>query len=158
MTTRMTVALSVLGLGLAVAALAGIPAFIENRAIGDVAMLGGFSVAIVGVVLVALAIPGQRRQNAELADGRAAVRRNAEIDVDQLRIVRRRLVDRKATVLAKLGETQATLEAWRMTGSIARVTEQHEIVKRLEVESADLEAELDTNANEFRRLGTEPPL
>lgn len=154
----MTVALAVLGFGLAVAALAGIPALIENRTVGDIATIVGFAVALIGVALLLFAIPGQRSQNGELAVGRSAVKRNAEIDVDQLRIARRRLVDRKSTVLASLADAQATVTSWEMNGSRRRAAEYGAEVKRLEVESADLEAELDTNANEFRRLGAEPPL
>jgi hypothetical protein len=152
----MTVALSVLGLGLAVAALAGIPAFIENRIAGDVAALAGFAIAIVGSVLLLSAIPGQRRQNAELKAGRAAIARNAEIDADQLRIERRRLFARKSTILAKIGDAMANRDSWEMLGSRSRARDYAVEVKGLEAESADLEAQIEMNANELWRLGVEP--
>ena len=51
MTVRMTVALTVLSLGLTGAALAGIPSLRENRVVGDVVMVVGFGADVVGGVL-----------------------------------------------------------------------------------------------------------
>lgn len=149
MTPRMTVAISVLTIGLAVAALAGIPSLIENRAIGDGFMIGGFAFAILGVVLVGTAIPSQIRENRK-------IKTNADVDVDQLRIERHRLLVVKADVASRLFNVSAEYEATRMAGQTNRAGMALRSMRALEIENANLEAQIATNANEFRRLGVEP--
>ncbi|MGN7187519.1 hypothetical protein [Microbacterium enclense] len=149
MTVRMTVALTVLSLGLTVAALAGIPSLIENRLVGDVVMVVGFGAAAVGGVLVATAIPGQRRANKLIAANRL-------IDVDQLRIERRRLLESKADVLSRLFDVTALHEAAQMANQTTRARIAMHDKRRLELESFNLETDIQKNANEFRRLGMEP--
>lgn len=146
----MTVAVSVLTVGLAVAALSGIPSFVETRVLGDVMMVLGFAIALVGAFLVLLAVPGQRHENGVL-------RRNAEIDADQLRIERSRLWSRKADVLAQLADAETTLQAALMADRKDISAPVRAKIKDLQTQSSDLEAALSKNANEFRRFGAAPP-
>jgi hypothetical protein len=70
MSPRMNVAVAVLTIGLAVAALAGIPIFIENRGVGDIFALVGLVVAVLGVLLVLFALrwrKGDSRPSAEVS-------------------------------------------------------------------------------------------
>lgn len=150
MTTRMTFAVAVLTIGLAVAALAGIPTFIENRSIGDVVVVVGFALAVVGLALVALAIPSQRAENKKL-------KLSAEIDIEQLRIQRRHLWSRKMDSLAIFGEAQLDRDASRQARLVNRAAMAEETIEQLRITNADLDLALNTNANEFRRHGMTPP-
>lgn len=143
MTTRMTVAVAVLTFGLAVAALAGIPAFIENRAVGDIAMLVGFAIALMGFALLLFAIPGQRRQN-------GALKVNDAFEVERLRVERRRLGSLLRHAQARLSSaTMMVRPSALLNGGGADVGE-------LRVEVADLEAAMQNNEIELRRRGADP--
>ncbi|WZH35475.1 MAG: hypothetical protein PIR02_11885 [Microbacterium enclense] len=136
MTTRMTVALSVLTLGLAIAALAGLPALIENREVGDVVVIVGFAVAIVGVLLVILAVPGQRRETGKLKS-------NDAIELAKLGAERRRLAStarQTERAIDEVGWGDAAPEGMRLKTALI-----------------ELEAALEVNAAEFRRYGIEDP-
>lgn len=150
MTSRMTIAVSVLTVGLAIAALAGIPVLFENRLIGNIVTIVGGAVAIAGAVLLLLAIPAQRSENRKMQV-------NADIDVDQLCVERQRLWARKTDALARLGDALRHLDAARVAGQTNRATMAQADVARLQTENGDLDAALETNANEFRRLGVDPP-
>ncbi len=147
----MTVALSVLGLGLAVAALAGIPAFVENRAIGDAMTVAGFAVTAVGLVLVLLAAPGQRRQN-------RFIERSTKVDIEQLKVERRALLRTKAEILPRLVEARKYEERTRtdriMAGNRLNAREELRLV---EGENSVNEDSLERNTNEFARIGIDDP-
>jgi hypothetical protein len=64
MTTRATVALWIIGAGLAVAALAGVPLLLEARVAGAVVMMVGSAGAVAGIIVLLTAIPEQRIANA----------------------------------------------------------------------------------------------
>ena len=144
-------ALSVLGLGLAIAALAGIPAFVENRVIGDVLTVAGFAVAAVGAILVGFALPGQRRQN-------NALERSTKVDVEQLKVARRALFRTKADVLTRLSEARDYEERTRterhLSGSRLHARESLRVV---ELENGVVEDDIERNTNEFKRLGIDDP-
>lgn len=154
MTARTTVALAVLTLGLAVAALAGIPAFIENRSVGDVVVIVGFAVAIVGVLLVVLAIPGQRRENGKL-------KRDAAVDVEKLRVERRRLHSTRARTVDALRREESSL-AMRIpirAGLLGPdpTPDIRAEIERLKTALIELDASIEFNAAEFKRHGITDP-
>lgn len=142
MTTRMTVALAVLTLGLAIAALAGIPALIENRTVGDIVVIIGFSVAVVGGLLVALATHGQRAQN-------KAIKGSADFEVQQLRAERRRLTSLLNSANGRLSSASMVMRS--ATLAITGDQDLHQLRRDV----ADLTADLEKNAIEIRRRGAE---
>ncbi|MGW9627641.1 hypothetical protein [Microbacterium sp. NPDC055521] len=144
MTTRMTVAFSVLGLGLAVAALAGIPALIENRTVGDVVVVIGFAVAIIGLGLVFFAIPGQLKQN-------SALKKGEEFEIERLKVDRRRLKTLLGHAEARLGAASMTIRS--ATLAMHGGTDD---MSKLRAEVAELKAALENNAIELRRREADP--
>lgn len=144
MTTRMTVAVTVLTFGFAIAALAGIPALIENRSVGDVVVVIGFAVAIVGLVLLFAAIPGQRDKN-------GAIKGNEQFEVDRLRVERRRL-----KTLLQHAQTRLSSASMTVRSSAFSLNGGGQDILQLRGEVADLESALENNAIELRRRGAEP--
>lgn len=140
MTTRMTVALSILGIGLAISALAGVPFLLAAPVAGTIVMFGGFAVGIAGFVTMLTAIDGQKVANARERMGRT-------IDIEQLQLERRSLKLRQNLNKTKRERLrkQGWLEGENMREGIDLI-----------VEGADLDTLLRRNTNEFRRLGEEP--
>jgi hypothetical protein len=140
----MTVAITVLTLGLAVAALAGIPAFVDNT-VGGVVTIVGFAIAVVGLLLVLLAIPSQRKANQQ-------IRRDKEFEVRQLAVERARLLELRRDIESRLMMARVSRDAVSFLSQQQRADGP---VADLERESIDINAQLAKNANELRRLGAD---
>ncbi|GAB3410972.1 hypothetical protein GCM10027515_31940 [Schumannella luteola] len=158
MTARMTVAITLLTIGLAVAALAGIPALVDNRSVGDVVVICGLALAAGGVAVGLTAIPGVRR-------ARVAVERNRRADVDDLTAKRQRIQAQMLGVQEEIRKADASLMisslhamTLRASGTAPREHLDAEADRRaLRVELINLRAELHMNENDFARLGAEVP-
>ena len=146
MTPRLTVAVTLLTLGLAVAALAGIPALVENRAIGDVVVECGLALAVAGIVLGVTAIPGARRSRAE-------TKRNHQADIDDLIVKRQRIIAQRRSAQQRLDSLSSAIlmrGALRASGDVSNEVAERRV---LEVELINHDADLATNANDLKRLG-----
>ena len=139
MTPRMTVGVTVLAIGLAVAALAGIPGLVENRAVGDIIMLCGLFIAIVGLVLVFSAVRGQWSATAQL-------KRSQAIDIKQLQLELRSLRIQRTALTGRIKSAKAK----------PREPDNMRLLTALAVELNGIEIALTRNANEFERLEVEP--
>ncbi|TFC21387.1 hypothetical protein [Cryobacterium glucosi] len=147
MTVRLTLGLAILALGFGLAALAGIPAMIENRSVGDIAVVSGLALADAGFVVGLTGIPAEirawRRQKAD----RAA-------DIANLKVKRRRIQHTKADVLIRLEEAHTDLEKYRADRRAqAQTREQQKYLRAIELEDLIIEANLDFNSNDFIRHG-----
>lgn len=154
MSPRMTLGFSVLAVGLGVAALAGIPALIENRNVGDVVVVVGLAVALAGGAIMLSSIPAQRRNRAE-------AQRNREADLADLYAKRDRILAQLTTVRGQIEHLDRMAMSGRLasTALAALGTERTDDVERraerraLEVERINLEADLAFNTNELARAG-----
>jgi hypothetical protein len=148
MTIRVTLGLAVIAIGFGLAALAGIPALIENRSVGDVVVAVGFAVALGGIVVGVTGIPAEiRAWRRHKADGAATVA--------NLKVKRRRIQHTKVDALVRLTEARQAVEGSRALGDMGPMREHLKTVRGLELENVIVEAELDFNANEFRRHGVD---
>jgi hypothetical protein len=152
-TVRVTLGLAVLALGLALAALAGIPALIENRSIGDIAVVVGFAVAVAGLVVGLTGIPAEIRASRRRKEDDAQRLADKEADRANLQVKRRRIQHTKADVLVRLTEAREELERIRLTNDSSALRDKQLQIRDLELENIIAEANLDFNANEFKRNG-----
>lgn len=153
MTLRVTLGLAVMALGLGLAALAGIPAMIENRTAGDVAVVVGLSLAGAGFVLGLTGIRAELRAwevRKEEARRREA---NKVADAANLKVKRRRIQHTKVDTLVRLTEARHLVEVYRSDGDAEALRDQAREVRSLELENVMVDANLDFNANEFTRHG-----
>jgi hypothetical protein len=152
----MTLGLAIVALGFAIAALAGIPALIENRTIGDIVVVVGLAVALSGGVIMLTGVPAQRRSRAKLE-------RIHRADIDDLMVRRNRIMLQLAANRTQWEELDRIIRLRSMSPTIAMragssdSSRQDEVERRaLEVERINLKAELDFNGNDLRRLGADP--
>lgn len=137
-----------LTLGLGIAALAGIPALIENRSVGDVVVVVGLAVALAGGVVLLTGIPGQRRARDE-------VRRVRQAQIDDAMTKRERILAQQALANAQHKRVTSSIRMRMTIGASGDEREHFAEARALEVELINLDAELAMNANELRRLGIE---
>lgn len=148
MTTRMTWAIAVASFGLGVAALGGLPFFIENRVAGDVLVVLGLATTFSGVVLAGFAIPGQRRAIA-ISKNRVAH------ELDALKAERQALTLKRNDARKRLRDhvVYSTMQAGLKVigpGPASKITSD------LERNVARLDDALLENELKFRRLGHNP--
>ena len=152
-TVRVTLGLAVLALGLALAALAGIPALIENRSIGDIAVVVGLAVAVAGLAVGLTGIPAELRASKRRQEDESRRLANKEADRANLRVKRRRIQHTKSDVLVRLTEAREELEEIRRADDRFALRDKKREIRDLELENIIIEANLDFNANEFMRNG-----
>lgn len=140
MTAFTNIALWVVGIGLTVAALAGVPLLAENDVAAPWFWFGGLCICVIGLLLLATAGRGQRAANSR-------VRLSRDIDVQQLKIERRALVLRQSHNRSKRVQVRGL--------GFTTAAQMREGIDLL-VDGAAINALLERNANEFRRLGLEP--
>lgn len=135
----MTVASVVATIGLAIAALAGIPALVENRSIGDVSVVVGLSIAAGGIVLALLSIPGQVRAVRQIgADRRAAI--------EYAKAAMRLAAVEKSTVVAQLSNASRLTVRGLTDGTQAEIA-------RLQLENVRVDASYQRAVIELGRHG-----
>ena len=150
----MTLGLTTLALGFAIAALASIPALIENRVVGDIVVVVGLAVAFAGAVLVLTAIPGAqalRRDRQRSIDAQVAVLRvrRERILEDQL-MLQANLIELDAKAIGGTG--RAKFGGMLGNGSTPEYKKAKDDLKR---EFYNLRAELAVNTVELKALGVE---
>lgn len=154
MSVRMTLGLAVLALGATVAALAGIPALIENRSVGDVVVIVGLAVAVVGGVIMLSGIPAHRRTRDDM-------KRHRQADIDDLYAKRDRILAQLDSVRSQI-EDLDRVKMLRPISSVAlsalgtepaSATEERAERRALETERINFGAELALNTNELARVG-----
>ena len=151
----MSAATIILAIGLGIAALAGIPALITNRDVGDVAMVIGFAVAFGGLVLGILAISGQSRAFSDRDDASAKRKRDEQSEVDALHAQRARINAQLRNVRDRKrdAENGQLLSVTLITGRSDRERGYLETIRALELEESTLVAELEANAIQLSRRG-----
>lgn len=142
----MTLGLAVLALGFTVAALAGIPALVENRTVGDVVVIVGFAVGVVGGVLMLTALPASRRNRADLHRAR-------EADIDDLMVKRRRIVAQQQSHRTQIQRIESAILMRTTLRASGDVSDEMANRRTLEIELINLDADLAMNANDLKRLG-----
>jgi len=145
----------ILAIGLGIAALAGIPALITNRDVGDVVMVVGFGVAFGGLVLGLLAIPGQIRAFSRRDDASEKRKRDEQSEVDALDAQRARIKAQLKNVRDRKrdAENGRLLSTTLITGRGDRERGYLETIRALELEESTLVAELEANAIQLSRHG-----
>lgn len=139
MTTHTSVALWVIGIGLAIAALAGVPLISADVVSGPGFWWSGLAVAAGGVVVLLTAVRGQRKANARVRVGR-------DLDEERLALERRSLNIR----IAHNRRQRERLIVQEPTGDGMRK------VIDLKMEGVDLNTLLRINTVEFKRIGVQP--
>jgi hypothetical protein len=151
----MSAATIILAIGLGIAALAGIPAFITNREVGDVVMVVGFAVAFGGFVLGLLAIRGQIRAFSQRNDANEERERDEQAEIDALHAQRARIGVQLQSVRDRKrdAENARGLNITMITGRDERTRGYLETIRALELEEGTLLAELEANAIQLSRHG-----
>jgi len=151
MTTRMSVALWFIGVGLAVSALAGVPLIAADVIVGPAFWWSGLAVALVGSVVALTAIPGQRQAGRELKWAR-------RVGLFQVTNERHRLLRRQAHIMARV--RLSVLEYRRVLDQDGKGNGSdtaYLAVLESTSDMHDVAAQLDNNAAEyFKRTGRMP--
>jgi hypothetical protein len=146
---RLMVGLAVMGFGVAVATLAGVPLFLPDHVAGGIVMIAGFGLVLGGAIIACFGIP-------EFLAAKAERRRGREADIERLRFERDQLYADKIEALSELAVAMKHLDVATDYGDQLRAGSLRAGMQRIKARSAHVERQLGINASEFKRYGLEP--